>query len=96
LSANDPPPGGASPEVERRLKRLVYYAVPLGLVMATLDFLPIDSEPWVWVKVAVLALGTIVLGVWVTRFTLWQRDEYWRERGRDPEHPERLPNRPAD
>lgn len=64
--------------------------------MATLNFLPIEAEPWVWVKLAVLAVGTIVLGIWVARFSLWQRDEYWRERGKDPKHPERLPNRPTD
>lgn len=63
--------------------------------MATLTFLPIDTEPWVWIKLAVLGVGTVVLSIWLTRFTLWQRDEYWRERGKDPKHPERLPNRPA-
>jgi hypothetical protein len=65
-------------------------------VMLILTLLPIDIEPWVWVKVAILAAGTIILMVWATRFSLWQRDEYWRERGRDPKHPERLPNDPAD
>ena len=63
--------------------------------MLILVALPIDTEPWVWIKLSILATGTIVLAVWATRFSLWQRDEYWRERGKDPMHPERLPNRPA-
>jgi hypothetical protein len=25
-------------------------------------------------------------------FSLWQRDEYWREKGRDPKHPDRFPS----
>lgn len=65
-------------------------------VMLILTLLPIDAEPWVWVKMAILASGTIVLTVWTARFSLWQRDEYWRERGRDPKHPERFPVHPAD
>jgi len=64
--------------------------------MVILTLLPIDTEPWVWIKVAILATGTIILTVWATRFALWQRHEYWRERGKDPQHPERLPNHPAD
>ena len=86
------PDGGASPEVKRRLSRLTYYGGALALAMITLSFLPIDAEPWVWVKLAVLAVGTIIFLIWVTRFSLWQRDEYWRQRGKDPKHPDRLPN----
>ena len=58
--------------------------------MIILNFLPIESEPWVWGKVAVLAVGTIIFIIWASRFSLWQRDEYWRECGRDPKHPERF------
>ena len=68
----------------------------MALAMITLNFLPINSEPWVWIKVAVLVVGTIGFITWVTRFSLWQRDEYWRERGKDPKHPERLPNHPSE
>lgn len=57
--------------------------------MLILTLLPMDTEQWVWIKVAILATGTIILAVWATRFSLWQRDEYWRERGKDPKHPER-------
>lgn len=95
-SSKKPPAGqlhvGAKHEAERRLKHITYYGGALALAMLTLNFLPIQTEPWVWVKLAVLALGTTGFVVWVTRFSLWQRQEYWRERGRDPKHPERFPD----
>jgi hypothetical protein len=65
-------------------------------ILLILNFLPIDSEPWIWVKVGILSTGTVILLVWVIRFSLWQRDEYWRERGRDPKHPERWPDRKTE
>jgi hypothetical protein len=42
------------------------------------------------------SIAVVVMGVQVTRFSLWQRDEYWRERGRDPKHPERFPSTDAE
>jgi hypothetical protein len=86
----------ASEEVQRRFGHLTRYILVFMPVMLILTFLPIETEPWMWIKVAILATGAIILTVWATRFSLWQRDEYWRERGKDPKHPERLPNRPAD
>jgi hypothetical protein len=83
----------ANHEAKRRLKRIVYFGGGLAMAMLTLNFVPVDSEPWVWIKLAVLTLGTIIFVTWVTRFSLWQRHEYWRERGRDPKHPERFPER---
>lgn len=90
------PDGGASPDVKRRLRRIVSYGWVLILAMITLSFVPSDAEPWGWVKLAALAVGTTVFLIGVTRFSLWQRDEYWRERGKDPKHPERLPNHPLE
>jgi uncharacterized membrane protein len=83
-------PAPASPDVLRRLRRLTGYLLVYGPVMLVLSLLPITTEPWLWIKVAIIATGTIILGIWVTRFSLWQRDEYWRERGKDPKHPQRL------
>jgi heme O synthase-like polyprenyltransferase len=80
-----------SEEVKRRFSRLARYMMVFTPVMLILTFMPIDTGPWVWIKLAILAIGTIILIVWATRFSLWQRDEYWRERGKDPKHPERLP-----
>lgn len=89
-------PTGGNPEAKRRLNRIIYFGGGLLLAMIALNFVPIDSEPWVWIKLAVLAVGMIVYMTWVTRFSLWQRDEYWRERGRDPKHPERFPESPDE
>lgn len=89
-------PMSASPEVRRRLSRVVYFGLTLSLVSLVLILLPIESEPWLWARLGFLGAGTIILAVWVTRFSLWQRDEYWRERGKDPKHPERLPDHPSE
>lgn len=84
-------PVEANNDAKQRLNRIAYFSVALALATITLNFMPIDSDPWAWIKLAVLAAGTTLLVIWVMRFSLWQRDEYWRERGRDPKHPERFP-----
>lgn len=84
-------------EMERRLRRPLYFllgAIVLGFVSSGLGVLGEDSEESLLVRtliLIILAVCTIVAGIVVTRFSLWQRDEYWRERGRDPKHPERWP-----
>lgn len=93
LSPVDMQPVRASPEVQRRFRRLTYYMMFFMPIVLALNLLPFTTEPWIWVKVAILGAGVIVLGVWATRFSLWQRDEYWREQGKDPKHPWR-PARP--
>lgn len=45
-------------------------------LMLILNFLPIETEPWVWVKAAILGVGVLALIAWAIRFSLWQRDEY--------------------
>jgi len=90
------PPVSASPEVKRRIKRLTYFALPFSLASLALSLVPIESEPWLWFKSAILVIGTVVFVIWITRFSLWQRDEYWRERGRNPKHPERFPEPPSE
>ena len=90
LGPVDEPPVRASPEVQRRSRRLTYYMMFFMPIALALNLLPFTTEPWIWIKVAILGAGVTVLGVWVTRFSLWQRDEYWREQGKDPRHPERL------
>ncbi|WP_284981721.1 hypothetical protein [Arthrobacter sp. efr-133-TYG-118] len=81
--------GHASLEVQRRSRRLGYYMLFLMPILVAFNLLPFTIEPWIWIKVVILWTGVIILGVSVTRFSLWQRDEYWRERGKDPRHPER-------
>jgi len=41
--------------------------------------------------VAVDVVFVVLYWIAAVRLSLWQRDEYWRERGRDPKHPERFP-----
>jgi uncharacterized membrane protein YqjE len=89
-------PVSASPEVKRRLSRLVYFGLTLSLVSLVLILLPIESEPWLSARLVFLGAGTVILVVWATRFSLWQRHEYWRERGEDPKHHERLPDHPSE
>lgn len=90
------PRGEVNQEAKRKLTHIAYFGVCLVLVMITVNFVPIESGPWLWIKVAVLAVATLVFVIRVTRFSLWQRQEYWRERGKDPEHPEHLAGRPDD
>jgi hypothetical protein len=89
----DKRPVRASPEVQRRFRRLTYYMMFFLPIALALNLMPFTTEPWIWIKVAILGAGVIVLGVWATQFSLWRRDEYWREQGKDPKHPER-PARP--
>jgi hypothetical protein len=56
-----------------------------------LNLIPNIPLTWRIAVLAVEAVFVIVFGRAVIRFSLWQRDEYWRERGRDPKHPERFP-----
>lgn len=90
------PRGKANQEAKRQLTHIAYFGVFLVLVMITLNLMPIEPGLWLWIKGAVLAVGTVVFVVWVTRFSLWQRNEYWRERGKDPKHPEHLFKHPNE
>jgi MFS family permease len=82
-------------DMHRRLKRVLYWTFPITVAMLVSSFLGIlgiDSEPWRWTRTILFAIAAVVMIVLITRFSLWQRDEYWRERGRDPKHPERFPS----
>jgi phosphatidylserine synthase len=46
------------------------------------------TAPWEWIVVAIQAILTVALVVYLVRFVRKQRDDYWRERGKDPRHPE--------
>jgi hypothetical protein len=84
-------------EIQRRLRRILYWSFPvtaLMLLSSVLSLFGIDSEPWLWTRTILLTIAVVVMIVLLTRFLLWQRDEYWRERGKDPKHPLRF--RPSD
>jgi hypothetical protein len=49
------------------------------------------TEQWEWLTWVLVAFQVIVLVtvmVYFVRFLREQKDDYWRERGKDPKHPE--------
>ncbi|HEY8701588.1 MAG TPA: hypothetical protein VIM08_11625 [Arthrobacter sp.] len=99
-SADEPKgarPPASKEAARRKITRLTDWSLPFVITFGVLNFFPNIPMAWVIVKVAVEIVFVIVYGVAVIRFSLWQRDEYWRERGRDPRHPERFPgDRPSN
>lgn len=86
-------------ELQRRLQRIHRWFLPVVVIMlisTVLSLVGVDSEPWLWTRTILFGIAAVVFCVQVTRFSLWQRDEYWRERGRDPKHPERFPSADAE
>jgi amino acid transporter len=82
-------------EVQRRLQRTFWWFLPVMVIMlisTALNLAGVDSEPWLWTRTGLFSIAVVVLCVQVTKFSLWQRDEYWREKGRDPKHPDRFPS----
>lgn len=82
-------------EIHRRLQRIVRWTLPVMIIMlisTVLSLAGIDSEPWSWTRTILFGIAVIVMAVQITRFSLWQRDEYWREKGRDPKHLDRFPS----
>jgi uncharacterized membrane protein YtjA (UPF0391 family) len=82
-------------EIQRRLQRIVRWTLPVMIIMlisTVLSLAGIDSEPWYWTRTILFGIAVVVMAVQITRFSLWQRDEYWREKGRDPKHPDRFPS----
>ena len=43
---------------------------------------------WEWVIAISQCIAAIAAVVYVAWFVLRQRDDYWRERGKDPKHPD--------
>jgi Ca2+/H+ antiporter len=46
------------------------------------------TGPWEWIIISLQAIVTVAMVVYLVRFVRKQRDDYWRERGKDPKHPE--------
>jgi uncharacterized membrane protein len=68
------------------LAALVFFAVAVVLIPA---WLPAESrDQWEWIIVVFQALITVAMVVYLVRFVRKQRDDYWRERGKVPRHPE--------
>ena len=65
---------------------LVLSAVAVVLIPA---WLPAElRDQWEQIIVVIQALITVAVVVYLVRFVRKQRDDYWRERGKDPKHPE--------
>lgn len=75
-------------EVKRKTNRIAFSSIIGAGVLIIANLLPTDPEPLLWIKMALMIAAVIVMVGLLTRFVLWQRAEYWRERGRDPKHPE--------
>lgn len=78
-------------EARRRLNRITYWSLPFLIVFGVWNLIPNVPSPWRIAMMPVEIVFVVVYGTAVIRFSRWQRDEYWRERGRDPKHPERFP-----
>ena len=78
-------------EARRKITRITYWSMPFMLLFAVWNLIPNIPDAWRFAMIPVEVVFVIVYGTAVIRFSLWQRDEYWRERGRDPKHPERFP-----
>jgi hypothetical protein len=71
----------------------VLVAVGVGAAVSLIRGLipALRTEQWEWLTWILLAFQVIVLVtamVYFVRFLREQRDGYWRERGKDPKHPE--------
>jgi hypothetical protein len=59
------------------------------VVVLTPAWIPaLHTEPWEWIVVGAQAIVVVAMLVYLVRFVRKQRDDYWRERGKDPKHPE--------
>ncbi|MCB5276004.1 hypothetical protein BJG92_03559 [Arthrobacter sp. SO5] len=61
-------------------------AIALFLIPAWIPAL--HTAPWEWIVAATQVILTVAMGIYLVRFVRKQRDDYWRERGKDPKHPE--------
>lgn len=77
---------------EAQQKKLATFAAVAVLVLVAANqvtrFL-VDAEgPWVWLGIIFQALALVILITCLVKFVRGQRDDYWRERGRDPRNPD--------
>lgn len=75
------------------LPPLVLVAVGVGAAVSLIRGLipALRTEQWQWLAWVLIAFQVVVLVtamVYFVRFLREQKDDYWRERGKGPEHPE--------
>ncbi len=64
---------------------IIALGVSLGATWA--GFLVDEDSPWFWVPIAIQAVAVILAVIFLVRLVRAQRDDYWKERGRDPRNP---------
>lgn len=64
---------------------LLILAVTTGTLALVLGW---ADEPWSWALSVLQIVVTVTMLIYLGRFVRKQRDDYWRERGKDPRHPE--------
>ncbi|MHA7145000.1 hypothetical protein ACX80U_09820 [Arthrobacter sp. TmT3-37] len=71
----------------KQLKAPMMIALVISLVAAWAGVLIGSDSAWYWAILVVQVLAVIATIVFLVRLVRAQRDEYWRERGRDPRNP---------
>jgi Ca2+/H+ antiporter len=74
------------PQQQRIGLAVLAAAVVVFLIPALIPAL--RTGPWVWISLGLQIIVTVAMLVYLVRFVRHQRDDYWRERGKDPRHPE--------
>lgn len=79
-------------------KKLAIFAAVAVLVLFAASQVTrslVDAEgPWVWLGVAFQAIALVILITCLVKSVRSQRDDYWRERGRDTRNPDQPTSRP--
>lgn len=63
--------------------------ITLGVAVSVISALTPASRtaPWEWIDIALQAFIAMTLVVYLVKFVRKQRDDYWREQGKEPKHP---------
>lgn len=64
---------------------VIAFMISMGATWA--GILLSGESPWFWVALAIQLISLVVALVYLVRFMRSRRDDYWRERGRDPRNP---------
>lgn len=79
----------ASPQRQRiSLPALALSAVAVAIVLVPARIPALRAGPWDWIVIVLQFIAAVAMVVYVVRFVRTQRDDYWRERGKDPKRPE--------
>lgn len=74
-------PVASKEEARRRINRIAYWSLPFMIAFGVWNLIPNLPDAWRFAVMPVEIVFVVVYGTAVIRFSLWQRDEYWRERG---------------